>query len=172
MENCWIPRGHPPDPDQAEDRVRTPKEHHDRAVLSWKRPKTNETCVEHALAKHDRTDNAAGRSRTRASSWTHVMGISTSTSIAVDMDGGMASYTGAAGVGAVEGAGSDAASAAAIDGADMLACDGGRLVCGLDCLEIFELSSSSRVVGRSTTRSMLLALDSDDRFNSFSCLLR
>ena len=127
MENCWIPRGHPPDPDQAEDRVRTPKEHHDRAVLSWKRPKTNETCVEHALAKHDRTDNAAGRSRTRASSWTHVMGISTSTSIAVDMDGGMASYTGAAGVGAVEGAGSDAASAAAIDGADMLACDGGRL---------------------------------------------
>lgn len=81
----------------------------------------------------------------------------------------MASYTGAAGVGAVEGAGSDAASAAAIDGADMLACDGGRLVCGLDCLEIFELSSSSRVVGRST---MLLALDSDDRFNSFSCLLR
>jgi len=39
MENCWIPRGHPPDRDQVEDRVQTLKEHHDRAVLSWKRPK-------------------------------------------------------------------------------------------------------------------------------------
>jgi hypothetical protein len=38
-------------------------------------------------------------------------------SIAVDMEGGMASYVGAAGAGAEAGAGSDAARAAAIDGA-------------------------------------------------------
>jgi len=38
-------------------------------------------------------------------------------SIAVDMEGGMASYVGAAGAGAEAGAGSDAARAAAMDGA-------------------------------------------------------
>lgn len=38
-------------------------------------------------------------------------------SMAVDMDGGMASYVGGAGAGADAGAGSVAASAAAIDGA-------------------------------------------------------
>jgi len=38
-------------------------------------------------------------------------------SIAFDIDAGMASYVGAAGVGASWGAGSDAAKAAAIDGA-------------------------------------------------------
>ena len=38
-------------------------------------------------------------------------------SMAVDMEGGMASYVGAAGAGADAGAGSDAARAAAIDGA-------------------------------------------------------
>jgi len=87
------------------------------------------------------------------------------------MDGGMASYTGAAGVGAVEGAGSDAASAAAIDGADILTCNGGLLL-RVRCLEIFELSpSSSRVLGdlesfRPTTRTTLAP---DDRLN---CLLQ
>lgn len=38
-------------------------------------------------------------------------------SMAVDMEGGMASYVGAAGTGADAGAGNDAARAAAIDGA-------------------------------------------------------
>lgn len=55
--------------------------------------------------------------RTRASSCTHVSGISASMSMAVDMEGGMASYVGAAGAGVEAGAGNDAAKAAAIDGA-------------------------------------------------------
>jgi hypothetical protein len=58
--------------------------------------------------------------RTMPSSWTHVRGISASMSIALDMDAGMASYVGAAGVGAAWGAGSEAARAAAIDGAAIL----------------------------------------------------
>lgn len=41
-------------------------------------------------------------------------------SIALDMDAGMASYVGTAGVGAAWGAGSEAARAAAIDGAAIL----------------------------------------------------
>lgn len=39
MENCWIPRGYPPDPNRVEDRAQTLTEHHDHAALAWKRPK-------------------------------------------------------------------------------------------------------------------------------------
>lgn len=49
------------------------------------------------------------------SSCTLVRGISASMSIAFAIDAGMASYVGAAGAGAAEGAGRDAARAAAID---------------------------------------------------------
>lgn len=48
-------------------------------------------------------------------------GISASMSMAVDMEGGMASYVGAGGAGAAAGAGSVAASVAAIDGAAIFA---------------------------------------------------
>lgn len=51
------------------------------------------------------------------SSWTQVTGMSASRSITLAIEAGIASWVGAAGVGAVEGAGSDAAIAAAIDGA-------------------------------------------------------
>lgn len=49
------------------------------------------------------------------SSWMDVTGISASMSIALDMEAGMASYVGAAGVGAAWGAGREAASAAAME---------------------------------------------------------
>lgn len=55
--------------------------------------------------------------QTNPSSCTNRKGISASTSISVDMDDGRASYVGAAGVGAAEGAGREAARAAAIEGA-------------------------------------------------------
>ena len=51
------------------------------------------------------------------SSWTHVRGMSASRSMTFDMDAGIASYVGAAGVGADWGAGREAAIAAAIEGA-------------------------------------------------------
>lgn len=51
------------------------------------------------------------------SNWTKDTGMSASRSMTLDMEAGMASYVGAAGVGALWGAGRDAAIAAAMDGA-------------------------------------------------------
>lgn len=56
-----------------------------------------------------------GLALTIPSSCTHDRGISASMSITLDMDAGMASCVGAAGVGAACGAGRDAARAAAMD---------------------------------------------------------
>lgn len=57
------------------------------------------------------------------------MGISASISMTLDIEAGMASYVGAAGVGAACGAGIDAAIAAAIEGAFDIFCVGeGRML--------------------------------------------
>lgn len=55
------------------------------------------------------------RSLTSPSIWIHVKGISASMSMAFDIEAGMASYVGAAGVEAAWGAGREAASAAAME---------------------------------------------------------
>ena len=66
--------------------------------------------------------NTLKSGHTRPSSCTVCTGISASISTALAIDAGIASYVGAAGTGAVDGAGSDAARAAAIEvGPDAIA---------------------------------------------------